>query len=389
MVGDVSGERTGAGHRTGGAPEPGRGPARVEGLYAYVGSFTSSGGRGVTTAAVDPSSGALTALHHTDAAVPNPSYLALGGGSAGAPAQGRPGLLYAVSETESGAVAAFSLAVPDRPALLGEPVPVSGADPTHLAVLGGQVFTANYGSGSVSSLPLRADGSLGGQAAARQHHGSGPNAERQEGPHAHAVLPDPSGRWLLAADLGTDSVFVYPAADPRATDPEAPAGPHHEVRLRAGTGPRHLRFHPEGGHAYLVNELSSTVTVCEWDASEGLLRPLSETPTVPDAPSGGANYPSEVVLSPDARYAWIANRGHDSIAVFAVTGSGERLEPAGSVPCGGDWPRDLALHPSGQWLYAANERSGDVTWFAVDAGTGLPRRTGSLAVAAASCIVFG
>jgi 6-phosphogluconolactonase len=355
---------------------------------AYIGSFTSAGGRGVTAAAVDQASGALTVLHHTDTAVPDPSYLTL---DAEREAGGT--LLYAVSETESGAVAAFSLADPDRPEPAGEPAPVKGADPTHLTVAGGHIVTANYGSGSVSSLPLRADGTLGGQATVHPHQGGGPNAERQEGPHAHAVVPDPHGRWLLAVDLGTDSVWVYALTRPGDGDGSgASAGalhPHHEVPLREGTGPRHLAFHPDGAHAYVVNELESTVTVCRWDPEEGRLRPVGETPTVPDGAARETNYPSELVVSGDGRYIWVANRGHDSIAVLDLAESGDRLDLVGTVPCGGHWPRDLALHPSGERLYAANERSGDVTWFDLDPQTGVPRRSGSLAVAAASCVVFG
>lgn len=361
---------------------------------AYIGSFTSAGGRGVTSAAVDPDSGGLTALHHTDAAVPNPSYLTLDHGrdTDGA-------LLYAVSETESGAVAAFDLADPDRPAPMGEPVPVKGADPTHLTVVAGQLVTANYGSGSVSSLPLRADGTLGGQAEVHPHQGGGPDPERQEGPHAHAVVPDPYGRWLLAVDLGTDSVWVYARTPPEDGGEHGEYGegdesggglrPHHEVPLGEGSGPRHMAFHPDGAHAYVVNELKSSVTVCRWDPQEGMLQPVTEAPTVPDGAAGEPNYPSELVVSGDGRYVWVANRGHDSIAVLDLAESGDRLDLVGTVPCGGHWPRDLALHPSGERLYAANERSGDVTWFDLDPQTGVPRRSGSLAVPAASCVVFG
>lgn len=338
---------------------------------AYIGSFTADGGRGVTTAALDPATGALRALHHTDAAVPNPSYLLVSGD-----------LLYAVCETESGAAAALSLAEPDTPAPLGEPVAVGGDSPTHLTTAGGRLFTANYGSGSVSAVPLRADGTLGGRAAVHRHHGDGPVRERQQAPHAHAVVPDPSGRWLLSVDLGTDGVFVYGLGQ-NTTEP----GAVHEVRLRPGSGPRHLRFHPDGTHAYLINELDPTLTVCRWDAERGDLEPLREVRIVPGNQAGPA-FPSELVIRSDGRFAWAATRGADSITVLALDATGETAEVVGSVPCGGRWPRDLALHPGERWLYAANERSGDVTWFALDETTGMPRRAGSLTAPAASCVVF-
>ncbi|MCF6525974.1 lactonase family protein [Streptomyces sp. JJ36] len=349
----------------------GSGSRTSTGLRAYIGSFTSAGGRGVSTARTVRGDGALEVVHHTGVAVPDPSWLA--------PADG---LLYTVCEREAGAAAVLSLADPDRPEPLGEPVPVGGAAPTHLALAPGLLCTANYASGSVSVLPRRADGTLGGPPEVHPHQGSGPQQDRQEGPHAHAVVPDPAGRWVLAVDLGTDTVTVYAL--------DAAAGglrPHREVPLRPGTGPRHLAFHPSGRQAYVVNELAPTVTVCRWDAAEGTLEPVGECAVRPGEATG-PNFPSEVVVAPDGRFAWVANRGDDTVAVLALDAEGDTAELAGTVPCGGHWPRHLALHPSGQWLYAANERSGDVTWFALDAETGLPTRAGAVEAPAASCVVF-
>ncbi|ARZ66381.1 hypothetical protein SMD11_0715 [Streptomyces albireticuli] len=345
---------------------------RRRGSLAYIGSFTEAGGPGLTVAEADPDTGVLTPVHSTDAVV-NPSFLALSPGA---------DVLYAVSETDEGAVAAFSLADPARPEPLGRPVPVRGDGPTHLVFAGTHVFTANYGSGSVSALPVRTGGGLGAPAAVLPHRGGGPVADRQEAPHAHAVVPDPSGRWLLAVDLGTDSVWIH-ALDPVSGLPR----PHHETALRPGTGPRHLAFHPRGDRAYVLNELESTVTVCRWDAAKGALEPLGETRVVPPD-AGVVNYPSAPVISPDGRFLWVANRGHDSVTTLALDASGDGLELRSAVGCGGRWPRDLTLHPSGRHLYAANERSGDVAWFTVDPATGIPRPGGTLPVAAASCVIF-
>ncbi|WP_414167083.1 lactonase family protein [Streptoverticillium reticulum] len=343
------------------------------GQRAYIGSFTEAGGHGITVAEVDPDSGALTPVHTTDA-VANPSFLAL---------SPRGDVLYAVSETDEGTVAAFSLADPAGPRLLGPAVPVGGAGPTHLAVAGGQLFTANYGSGSVSALPLRPDGSLAAPAAVLPHKGGGPVAERQEGPHAHAVVPDPSGAWLLAADLGTDAVYVY-ALDPTTGVPT----PHREAALRPGSGPRQLVFHPRGRRVYVVGELDSTVTVCRWDAAAGVLS--ADGSGAAAAPPGvsAPNYPSTAVVSQDGRFLWVANRGHDSIAVFALDPDGGTPALHATVGCGGHWPRHLAAHPGGRLLYAANERSGDVSWFIVDPDTGIPVQAGAVATPAASCVVF-
>ncbi|WP_101256008.1 lactonase family protein [Streptomyces barkulensis] len=345
------------------------------GRRAYIGSYTSAGGRGITTAAVAPATGALTVLHHTDA-VPDPSYLVPGPGG---------GMLYAVSETEDGRAAALSLADPDRPSPAGEPVSVEGAGPAHLTCAAGQLITANYTSGSVSSLPLRPDGTLGAQPAVLSHSGRGPVGGRQEGPHAHAVVADASWRWLLAVDLGADAVWVY-----RLDHTAAALRPHGRTPLRPGSGPRHLAFHPRGDRAYVVNELVSTVVCCRWDRASGVLEPAGEVGTLP-AGSGaeGGNHPSELVISADGRWAWAANRGHDSVAVLALEPHGAGMELVTTVPCGGHWPRDLALDPAGRRLYAANERSGDVTWFDIDPDTGVPHRAGSIQAPAATCVVLG
>ncbi|MGW7434380.1 lactonase family protein [Streptomyces sp. NPDC054861] len=337
-----------------------------------MGSFTSAGGRGILTAEVDPATGALTVTGASDA-VADPSFLALAPSGT---------TLYAVSETEEGAAAAFDVtgAVP-RP--LGAPVAVGGASPTHLSVASGHLLTAHYGSGSVGALPLAEDGTLRPVAALARHEGSGPVTDRQSAPHAHHVLPDPSGRWVVAVDLGTDSVHVH------ALDGAGGAlRPHGETALRPGTGPRHLAFHPDGTYAYVLNELEPTLTVCRWDADAGVLRPLAETPVLPEG-AARPSYPSEVVVAPDGRFLWAAVRGDDSLAVLALDRSGENATLVTTVPCGGHWPRDLALDPSGRRLYAANERSGDVTWFDLDEETGVPRRAGSLAAPAASCVIFG
>ncbi|MER6996074.1 lactonase family protein [Streptomyces sp. NPDC000410] len=342
---------------------------------AFIGSFTSAGGRGIITAAVDARTGALTETAETGA-VANPSYLALGA------ADGGP-VLYAVSEQDEGAVGALRVSDDKQPPrLIGAPVAVGGAGPTHLAVAAGRLLTANYTSGSVSVLPVGPTGEPVAPARVLRQEGRGPHPERQREPHAHQVLPDPTGRWILVTDLGTDSVHVC------ALDPDTGGLVEHgQTALRPGTGPRQLAFHPSGRYAYVLGELEPAVTVCRWDSGAGVLEPLGVTPVLPEGYTGSA-YPSAVVVAPDGRFLWVAIRGHDSLAVLALSAGGERAELVTTVPCGGHWPRDLALDPTGSRLYAANERSGDVTWFAVDPVTGVPRRSGSIEAPAASCVIF-
>ncbi|MFE0577280.1 lactonase family protein [Streptomyces sp. NPDC058874] len=340
---------------------------------AYIGSFTSGGGRGVTIAAVDPKTGALTPL--SVATAEDPSYLALARDA---------GVLYAVSETERGGVAAFRRTAGGL-APLGAPVSVGGSGPTHVSVAGGRLFTANYTSGSVSSLPLDAEGRPHGPARVLAHRGSGPDAARQAGPHAHQVLPDPTGRWVLSVDLGTDSVRVC-APDPASGGLRQ----HAETALRAGTGPRHLVFHPEDAFVYVLHELEPQVTVCRWNAALGLLEPVGEVPVASEGASGVVRaYPSAIVASPDGRFVWAAVRGTDALATLSLADGPGRPRLTGTVACGGSWPRDLAADATGSRLYAANEHSGDVTWFDVDPSTGRPHRAGALAVPAATCVVLG
>ncbi|MEU1314732.1 lactonase family protein [Streptomyces tibetensis] len=334
---------------------------------AFIGSFTAAGGPGIVTAEVDADTGALTVLSSVNA-VPDPSCLTLSPDGE---------MLYAVSETAEGAVAAYRVDG-DKPEPAGRPVPVDGSGPTHLSLYAGHVLTANYGSGSVTAVPLRPDGTLARSASrVLRHRGAGPHTPRQQGPHAHQVQPDPSGRWAVSVDLGTDSVRVCTLTDGALVL-------HRETALRPGSGPRHLAFHPDGRHAYVVNELSPSVTVCRWDAAEGALTPSSETPVLPGAPARDA-YPSGIAASRDGRFVWTATRGEDVLSVLAVEGEGLRLVT--TVPCGGHWPR--ALTADGGFLYVANERSGDVTWFAVDPLTGVPRRGGSIRVTAASYVTLG
>ncbi|MEU9102174.1 lactonase family protein [Streptomyces sp. NPDC048361] len=337
---------------------------------AFIGSFTTEGGHGVTAVAVDEENGALVALGSTDA-VANPSFLA--------PSHdGR--VLYAVGESSDGTAAAFDITGP-VPSLLGEPVPVDGAGPTHLALAAGHLVTANYESGSVTALAIRPDGALDRAVSVLAHHGSGPNPDRQREPHAHQVLADPSGRWIVSVDLGTDSVRVCELARDGALRL------HSEAALRPGSGPRHLAFHPDGQHAYVINELAPTLTVCRWDAEGGQLQPLGETPVVEDGASGEI-HPSEVVAGHDGRFLWAASRGHDSLAVLTLDEGADKPRLVTTVGCGGQGPRELTLDPSGRRLYASNERSGDVTWFDIDTATGIPVRAGSIAAPAASCVVF-
>ncbi|MFE7318976.1 lactonase family protein [Streptomyces sp. NPDC057555] len=327
----------------------------------FLGTYTSQpgGGTGIGLADYDPATGALTAAGVLQG-VPDPSYLAL------AP-DGR--TLYAVDEQDDGAVTAVALPRRGGPVVLGSRS-TGGAGPCHLSVHpGGRwLLSANYLSGSVAVHPIdRRSGALGPRTDLVVHTDP-PPGPGQTGPHAHQIVTAPDGRHVLAVDLGNDTVYTY-RLDPRA-------GTLAQVScatLRPGAGPRHLTFHPSGTSAYLANEVDNTVVVCRYDPLGGRL--------VPGAPQStgtgpGVSYPAQLLVTRNGRFAFLANRGDNSLTRYAVEAGGARLRLLDTVPVGGDFPRQIAFSPDQRWLFAANQKSGSVTVFAVDARTGALGRVG-------------
>jgi 6-phosphogluconolactonase len=199
-----------------------------------------------------------------------------------------------------------------------------------------------------------------------QHTGKGPNAEHQEAPHAHCVLADPSNRFVLAADLGVDRVFVY------RLDLDGKSLRHLEggdAVMRPGAGPRHLASHPTLPLVFVANELDSTVATLRFDALRGALSPLDTRSTVP-AGWTGTNYPADIHVAASGRTLYVSNRGHNSIAVFSVAESTGALALDQVVSTEGDWPRNFSLDPTGRWLLVANQRSDSVVVFGRDPDNG-------------------
>ncbi|PKW11558.1 6-phosphogluconolactonase, cycloisomerase 2 family [Streptomyces sp. 1222.5] len=323
-------------------------PRRAAGPHAlYLGTYTSAegGGTGVGLASYDPATGRVTGSG-TLTGVPDPSYLAVH-------PDGR--TLYAVNERQDGGVTAVRLA--DRRVLGTRST--GGAGPCHLSVHpGGRwLLSANYGSGSVAVHPITPSGALG-ERTDLVTHTSPPPGPGQQGPHAHQFLSSPDGGHALAVDLGTDSVHTYRLDDRAGTLTEVA-----RARTRPGAGPRHLTFHPGGRHAYLANEVDDTVTVCAYDTRTGRLT-IGEPQST--GSGGGTNYPAQLLVTANGAYAFLANRGDNSIARYAVEADGARLRLLGTVPVRGDFPRQIAFSPDGGLLFAANQRSGTVTVFHVD-----------------------
>lgn len=327
--------------------------------FVYVGTGTGDPAEGIHTLRFDPGSGALSRVGGVTPIL-NPTFLTV------AP-DGR--TLYAVSETDSGEVAAFRVAPGSGELVELNRESSGGPGPAYVGVdaAGRWVTAANYGGGSVALFPVQEDGSLAAATDVVQHTGSGADPERQQGPHAHYARPVPGG-WVWVADLGTDEVIAYPldpdsgslGADRAVSTPAAP-----------GAGPRHLAFHPDGPWAYVMNELAGTVTVYRRDEDTGR---LDEVQTVSSLPDGfdGDNYSADIHVHPSGRWLYTSNRGDfDSIAIFEIDPASGRLTPRGHQREGIDWPRNFAVDPTGRWLLVANRHSDEVRVFAVDPGTGL------------------
>ena len=325
----------------------------------YVGTYTEgTRSEGIYLIRMDPRSGELRRTGVVSAGA-NPSFLAIH-------PNGR--VLYAVNERENGAVSAFAI---DRGSgaltRLNEQSSGGGA-PCFVSVdPGGRVaLVANYAAGSVALLPIQPNGALAPAAQVIQHAGTGPNAERQKAPHAHCILPDPSNRFALAADLGADRVFIY------RLDLEGKSLRHvegGEAVMRPGAGPRHIAFHRTLPLVFVANELDSTVATLRFDAERGTLSPLDTRSTVP-AGWTGTNYPADIHVAASGRTLYVSNRGHNSIAVFSVAESMGALALEQLVSTDGDWPRNFSLDPTGRWLLVANQRSDSVVVFGRDPDSG-------------------
>lgn len=330
----------------------------------YVGCYTpETGGAGPGIAGYARDGARLREV--TTVATRSPSYLIAD------PARR---LVFTVNETTDGAVSSFALE-PDG-SLRSLSTSATGGDvPCHLALHDGYVVAANYTSGSVSVHPVGPDGVLGARTDLVGHSGHGPNADRQEAPHAHQVLAAPDGT-ITVVDLGIDRLLHYRLDNGRLS----PAG---ETVMPPGSGPRHAVV-DRAGRWFVAAELDSTVLACARASESGTLT-VREVHDSTTSTVDGGNAPSAIVLSADGRHLYVANRGANTIATFEISGTGG-LSPVGEVPCGGDWPRDCAV--VGDLMFVANQRSHTVASFRLDPGTGLPQPTGEvLEIGSPACVL--
>ena len=284
----------------------------------------------------------------------------------------------------TGGVAAFSIRPGGELAMLNQQAS-GGGTPCHLTIdEGGKVLLgANYGGGSVFAMPLGGDGRLGKPTAFIQHEGKSVDPKRQAAPHAHSINLDAAGRFAFAADLGLDKVLVY-----RFDAAKGSLTPHKPpfAATAPGAGPRHFAFHPSGKWAYVINELNGTATAFAYDAAKGKLTEIQTLSTLPKD-FEGVNSCAEILVHPSGEFLYGSNRGHDSIAVFAVDGGTGKLTALGHEPTQGKRPRNFRLDPTGRYLLAANQDTGNVVVFAIDGKTGELKATGhSIDVPGPSCV---
>lgn len=337
-------------------------------VRAYIGTYTRQEphvhgkAAGIYVYNFDPATGAFTPIS-TVGGIINPAYIAID------PSRR---FLYAVNEVAEidgapgGTVSAFAIDPATGDLTLLNQQPTRGGSPCYVSVdaSGQWVFVANYGGGNVTVLPINADGRLGAATAVVQHYGSGANPDRQAEPHAHMVAPDPTNRFVFAADLGIDKLLIYRLDQAAGTltpnDPPSAA-------LHPGAGPRHFAFHPGNRYLYVVNELDSTLTAFQVD--QGKLHEIHTISMLPRA-WNGENWPADVHVAPSGKFVYASNRGHDSIAIFAIDAANGRLTLAGHEATRGKAPRGFAIDPSGAWLIVANQDTDSLVTFRIDQATG-------------------
>ena len=344
----------------------------------YTGAYTEppmGRAQGIGIHRYDNETGTL-ALVSTATGITNPSFLTLSG-------DGRN--LYAVCESDGGAVAAYG-----RNPKTGELTelnrqPSGGNGPCYVSIdaSGRYALVANYSSGSVAALPIAGDGSLEPASSVVQHEGSSTNPDRQEGPHAHRIIPTPDGRYVLAVDLGTDEVITY-ALDTETGRLER----RGTMTTPPGAGPRHVAFSPDGATVYVITELGNTVIACDYDVNTGALTARQTVPTLPNG-FDGESFCAHIVVSDDGRFVYGSNRGHDSIVAIAVDDASGELRVVGHTSTEGEFPRHFALDPDGTRLLVANQNTDNVTVMTRDPESGtLTRETVLTGIPSTVCLVF-
>lgn len=348
-------------------------------MKILAGTYTQGKSEGIYRLSFDPATGALVNEGLAVKAA-QPSFVAAGRD-----------VVYAVNETDTfngqpgGGLSAFRWKEGREQLTPINSQNTEGAHPCYLSLSGNGRYlsVANYTGGNVALFELSENGALLEGPVIRQHSGSGPNPERQEGPHAHCALWRPDGQYLYVVDLGIDEVVAY------AFNPETGTlGPGNTaLEVAGGSGPRLLTFHPEKKLAFLVNELSCTVLSLSYEEGSPSFSVIQEESTLP-AGFAGENTCAHIQISPDGRFLYASNRGHDSIAAYSVSPEG-KLTRVDIEPTQGRHPRYFTISPDGRYLLAANRDSDSVVVFRIDQESGALEPTGTKAeVYSPVCLQF-
>lgn len=343
----------------------------------FLGTYTRNGGsQGIYSVRLDDATGALSAPVVAAEGV-DPAWVVLTPDKK---------FLYTIHDSQAQAIGFTVEPATGKLTKLNAPNSPTANPPSHLAVdaTGRTLLAANYRDGYVAAMAIRADGSLGAPSMIK-HEGKGPHPTRQDKPHTHSVTLSPDNRHVIVCDLGVDKIFTY-ALDSAAAK-LTPANPPF-VTTEAGAGPRHFKFGTSGKHAYAINELGNTIVAYDYDAARGALKPRQTISTLPPD-FKGASTTAEVRVHPNGKFLYGSNRGHDSIALFAIDASSGQLTMIETVPSGGETPRNFALSADGGWLVCGHQDTPIITVFRVDPATGKLTRTEHTApVTACVCVQF-
>ncbi len=350
-------------------------------MLIFVGTYTEADTQGIEIYRLNGRSGALEFVT-TVAGIQNPSFLRFSSDHT---------YLYAVNEVQqsagqpTGTVSAFAVNPHNGYLTFINRVSSLGRAPCYLTLSKDNRFVLinNYLDGTALSLQVMKNGGLGRPVSILHFSGSGPVKDRQNASHVHSINLDPQNKLAIVADLGTDRLTVFPfnSADGRLRE-----SGRQSVQCAAGAGPRHLVFSADGQRVYVADELNNTVEAYHLDRSRRLLYKFQTIGTLP-ADFKGVNYPADIHLSPDERFLYVSNRGHESIALFSVDKKSGNLKFLSTIPVYGSWPRNFVLSKDGRYLMVANQKSRNIVTFRRDARSGLLDRLSSVnTVSAPVCV---
>ena len=340
-------------------------PAPQPDYFVFVGTYTKGNSEGIYVYRLNMETGSLTYVNKATG-IRNPSFLALDSSYS---------YLYAVGETDEfngqmgGSVHAYRIDHATGALTALNSQPSGGVAPCYISLdhSGKWLMTANYGGGNLMIYPIGADGNIGSPADTAQHAGQGPNPDRQQAPHAHSILTDPTNSRVFAADLGIDQLVVY-----QLDQAKGQLQPDSSLFIRAepGAGPRHFEFHPNGQLLFVINELNSSISSYRYDPNTGTTSLVETVSTLP-ADFTENNTCADIHLSPDGKFVYGSNRGHNSIVAFTVDATTGKMTYVSHTPTQGETPRNFGMDPTGKYLLVANQNTENVLVLQRDSNTGM------------------